>query len=294
MNEVQEIVLGIDIGGSHITVGCVDMNTQQVLKHTYFRNLVNSFGTAEEILQSWCLVIDKAFSMVDVSEKKIGIAVPGPFDYDAGISYIGGNKKYDSLYGLNIRELLAQKLNIPGENILFMNDAASFLQGEIFAGVAVNQHQVIGLTFGTGLGTAICKDGVVTDAGLWNSPLFDGIAEDYISTRWFLKYYFEKTDINVIDVKALDGVAATSGIARAVFRKFGDNVSVFLKAFIERENPQMIVLGGNISKASARFLPHLTNNLKKQGINTPIRVTKLGELAPLLGAASCWEKNVTA
>ncbi|EHQ25772.1 ROK family protein [Mucilaginibacter paludis] len=294
MNELQELVLGIDIGGSHITAGLVDMNTQQVLKQTYFRTLVNSFGTAEEILDSWTVIINKVFNTVNVSEKKIGIAVPGPFDYEAGISYIGGNKKYDSLYGLNIKKLLAQKLNIPEENILFMNDAASFLQGEIFAGVAVNQRNVIGLTFGTGLGTATCQDGVVADAGLWNSPLFDGIAEDYISTRWFLKYYFEKTDINVIDVKALDGIAATSAVARAVFRKFGDNVSVFLKAFIERENPEMIVLGGNISKAYARFLPHLTNNLKKQGINIPIRVTKLGELAPLLGAASCWAKAVTA
>jgi glucokinase len=288
MDNQDELILGIDIGGSHITVGLVDMNSRKVLKQSYFRAFINSWASAEEILQAWSVVINEAFSTVDVSDKRIGIAMPGPFDYEAGISYIRGNKKYDALYGLNIKQLLAQKLHIPADNILMLNDAAGFLKGEVFAGAAVNHNKVIGLTLGTGLGTAICDDGEAKDAKLWNSPLFDGIAEDYISTRWFLKEYFERTDINIMNVQALSEICETSGIARSVFRKFADNLAVFLQAFIERENPEMVVIGGNITKASSRFMPHLVTCLGKQNIHIPIRITKLGELAPLLGAAGYW------
>jgi glucokinase len=288
MNTQDELVLGIDIGGSHITVGFVDLNNRRVIKQSYFRAFINSWGSAEEILESWSVVIKKAFSTVDVSDKRIGIAMPGPFDYEAGISYIQGNKKYDALYGLNIKQLLAEKLNIPAENILMVNDATCFLKGEVFGGEAINHRKVIALTLGTGLGTAICDSDIAEDAALWDSPLFDGIAEDYISTRWFLKYYFEQTNINIMDVKALNELCGTSAAARATFRKFAYNLSVFLQRFIEKENPEMVVIGGNITKASPRFMSHLITCLSKEGIHVPIKVTKLGELAPILGAASYW------
>jgi glucokinase len=288
MDNKEELVLGIDIGGSHITVGFVNIKTRMIIKQSYFRAFINSAGTAEEILEAWVIVIKEAFNTVAVADKKIGIAMPGPFDYEAGISYIKGNKKYEALYGLNIKQLLAEKLDIPAQNIIMQNDAACFLKGEVFAGAAVKYNMAIGLTLGTGLGTAICNNNVVEDAALWNSPLFDGMAEDYISTRWFLKDYLERTDIHIADVKALSEIANTSGIARAVFKKFADNLCAFLQEFIKNNQPEIVVIGGNITKSSTRFMPHLLACLNKQNITVPIRITKLGELAPLIGAASYW------
>ncbi|HRP57404.1 hypothetical protein, partial [Agriterribacter sp.] len=64
----------------------------------------------------------------------MGIAMPGPFDYEKGISYITGLHKYEYLYGLNVKELLAAELNIPLGNIRMMNDAAAYLAGELKAG----------------------------------------------------------------------------------------------------------------------------------------------------------------
>src|ERR1700744_4157887 len=137
----EELILGIDIGGSHITVGFVDLNTKEILQESYFRAFIDSWGSAEDIIEAWSIVIEKAFNTVNTAEKKIGIAMPGPFDYEAGISYIRGNKKYDSLYGLNVKQLLAQKLNLPPANILMFNDAECFLKGEAFAGAASNHKK---------------------------------------------------------------------------------------------------------------------------------------------------------
>jgi len=288
MQYPEELILGIDVGGSHITVGFVDLHTKVILRESYYRASVDSWAGAEQILEAWTIVIEKAFSKVDTISKKIGIAMPGPFDYERGISYIKGNQKYDSLYGLNVKDLLAQKLNIPSENILMFNDAECFLKGEVFAGAAVNQHTALALTLGTGLGTAIYNNGATKDAELWDSPLFDSIAEEYLSTRWFLKEYFQRSGINIANVKELSEICATSAIARLVFKEFAENLAVFLEGFIKAENADVVVIGGNIAKASTKFLSHLVNCLEKKNIHIPIRVTKLGEQAPLLGAASYW------
>jgi glucokinase len=284
----KELILGIDIGGSHITVGFVDLDTHQIVEGSYYRAFIDSWGSAYEIVAGWAAVIEKAFNTINIADKKIGIAMPGPFDYKAGISCIRGNKKYDSLYGLNVKQLLAQKLNIPAANILLFNDAECFLKGEAFAGAAINYKKAIGLTLGTGLGTAIYDHGATVDAALWDSPMLDGMAEDYLSTRWFLKKYFEITGINIADVKTLNNICKTSGVARAVFKTFADHLAIFLQGFIEKENPEGVVIGGNITKASQRFMPRLIAHLEKKGIHTPVEISSLGEFAPLLGAASYW------
>jgi glucokinase len=43
---------------------------------------------------------------------RIGISMPGPFDYENGICLIKGQNKYEALYGLYIKGLLADKLGI--------------------------------------------------------------------------------------------------------------------------------------------------------------------------------------
>ena len=52
--------------------------------------------------------------------------MPGPFDYEEGISYIAGNDKYEAFYGLNVKNMLADELKIKPSNILMKNDASCF------------------------------------------------------------------------------------------------------------------------------------------------------------------------
>lgn len=103
--------------------------------------------------------------------------MPGPFDYERGISLMKGMEKYDSLYGLDIREILSEKLNVPAAHIVFINDAAAFLGGELASGAAADFNRAIGVTLGTGLGSTSNCTGEVIDVNRAFAPFLESIAE---------------------------------------------------------------------------------------------------------------------
>jgi glucokinase len=283
------IVLGADIGGSHITAKLVDLVRACTLKETETREDVNAKGTAGEILTAWCNVIQKTIEKGKVAVQKIGIAMPGPFDYENGIAWMQNQDKYDSLYGLNVKELLSEKLGLSTNNIKFINDAEGFLKGEVFNGAAKNISRSIGITLGTGFGSAKCIDGITTDADLWHSPFLNGIAEDYLSTRWFVRRYAELSNYTISGVKEL--ALLEDDYSQQVFSEFGKNLVLFLSGNdIQQHQPEVIVLGGNISNAYYRFAEDMQNHLMKFKSFPFIRKAVLGEEGALIGAASCWQK----
>jgi glucokinase len=295
MNMGQNLVLGADIGGSHITVAVVDLATNSIVNSTKSRLELNAKGDLTSILNAWQKAIEQCCQLAGGQSFLIGIAMPGPLDYQKGISLIKGQDKYDALFGLNIKTLLAERLTICEENISFVNDAVAFLQGEILGGAAKEGKNIIGLTLGTGLGSAKFLNNLpVTDADLWKMPFRDSIAEEYLATRWFLQRYQELTGKCIGNVKELV-VLATAGEAEAlvVFAEFGTNLGIFLKLFIEMEGEiDTVVLGGNIAKASHLFTSEILQVLQKAGKVITIKQTLLGEDAALLGAAGLWKTTL--
>ncbi|MEX2336117.1 MAG: ROK family protein [Fulvivirga sp.] len=286
---MNKIMLGVDIGGSHITAALVNLETRSILPGSLTRGHVNSQGTVEVIIAEWCDAIGKSLRSHNFSPEKIGIAMPGPFNYKLGISEIRNQSKYDSLYRLNIKELLASALDIPENGIEFFNDAECYLGGEVFCGAAKGCNSAIGLTLGTGLGTAWYRDEMAEDARLWKYPFMEGIAEDYLSTRWFIKRYNELSGRSVKDVKELAGITDVDVEAKIVFYEFGTNLSTFLSILLRKHNPELVVIGGNIAKAFDLFYPALAKGLDEFLVTTRIERGQLGEEAALLGAASCSE-----
>ncbi|RYG15573.1 MAG: ROK family protein [Chitinophagaceae bacterium] len=282
-------VLGVDVGGTHITVAIVDLTIGELRDESLARSSVDSLGTKEEILESWCTIIRQT-QLASSSKSKIGIAMPGPFDYENGISLIKDQHKFRSLYLTNIKVELANGLGIPETNIRFINDAAAFLQGEIFCGAAKGFDQALGITLGTGLGAAIAINGRASDAALWDANFRDGIAEDYLSTRWFIARYKELTGEEVEGVKELAAVAKTNQMAQQVFNEFGIALGDFLTAVINKNKSEVVVLGGNISQAFELFEESLKQQLSLAKLNTQIKLSELNENATLVGAATCWDK----
>ena len=288
------VVLGVDIGGSHITAALVDLKSGTLIHESRQRKYVKSDDAAEIILDHWCEVIEEAFKHSPASERIIGIAMPGPFDYDQGISLLKDQDKFKTLYLINIKNELASRLNIKPDAIKFINDAAAFLQGEVFGGAARNHEKVIGLTLGTGLGSAFCRNGVAEDAALWDAPFKDGIAEDYLSTRWFVGRYFELTGKVIGGVKEISLSECQDEEVGQIFKEFGHNLANFISGLVETEPAEAVVLGGNISNAYPCFLPYLKKSLEEFNINTEIKIAELKEDASLIGSASCWNELIDA
>ncbi|WP_199141157.1 ROK family protein [Pedobacter sp. ASV12] len=281
-------VLGVDIGGSHITAALVDLKKGTLIEESIKRNAVNAKQEKEDILKAWCHVIEAAFANANGNEKYIGIAMPGPFDYENGISLIKEQDKFNALYLANIKEELAKRLQLKPSAIRFINDAAGFMQGEVFSGAAKGHSRVLGLTLGTGLGSALSINGMASDAELWDSAFLDGIAEDYLSTRWFVGRYNELSHKSLDGVKELAGLVATDALAKQVFVEFGANLAQFLAPIIKKHEAEVVILGGNIARAFDLFALSLNIGLGKQGLNIPIKLTELNEHAALIGAASNW------
>ncbi|RYG14331.1 MAG: ROK family protein, partial [Chitinophagaceae bacterium] len=97
------LVLGVDIGGSHITTALVDVDKRAIVTESIHRKHVSSQGDANTIIEAWCEVINQSFHGQGVRSKKVGIAMPGPFDYKNGICLIKEQDKFQSLYKYNIK-----------------------------------------------------------------------------------------------------------------------------------------------------------------------------------------------
>lgn len=284
----NDTVVGIDIGGTHISAALVNLKTRALLPNSLRRRDVDSCSEANELIRHWSEIIQEVAGTQNLMSIRIGIAMPGPFDYEEGISMIKDQGKFRALYGLNVKELLAQHLPIEKNRIRMMNDAACFLSGEAFSGAAREYDRAIGITLGTGLGSATYNGGETQDAGLWEHPFKASIAEDYISTRWFVRRYQEICGHQLKGVKELLGYAKTDVRAVQLFEEFGRNLGEFLSSFIVTHKPQVVVIGGNISHAFDLFFAEVQNVLGTNGIGVPVRKTALGENACLIGAASTW------
>jgi len=286
-NTLTTYILTADIGGSHITAAICNLQSHTILKQSICRVEVDSKNSAESILASWKSAFDQVLQKNEtVSISGVSLAMPGPFNYENGISYIKGLDKYEALYGMDIRQSLADMLNMDGQTIRFRNDAESTIAGEVLNGAGKNYQHVMGVTLGTGFGSAYSENGVTKDLNLGSNPYRESIADDFLSTRWFLKRYLDITGVHLTGgVKELAAMAPEISIARDIFIEFADNMSEFLAGPVAQLNPQVLVICGNIAKASEFFLPHLTKKLNA----IPVKLAQLGESAPLIGAAAMFD-----
>ncbi|WP_134087644.1 ROK family protein [Olivibacter sp. XZL3] len=279
------IVVGCDIGGSHISTALVNLETKSLLEETFERHTVNSHDTVPAIITAWAACIKASLEKGGFDQLPVGIAIPGPFDYEKGISLMKGQNKYEALYEINVRDLLAEELAMDPSAIKFINDAASFLQGEMFAGAGTAFKRAVGLTLGTGLGSALFLNGHAEDGDLWCAPFREGIAEDYLAGRWLKDTYCLRSGQHVESVKALCELVPADQVANDVFREFGETLGVFVTDYLLSKSPEGLVLGGNISKAHRLFLEHTHRLLASKGYSLPIEIAALGEMAAIYGAA---------
>lgn len=279
-------ILGIDIGGSHISAALVNIDTCLIQEGSFTRNRVKSDGTAEEILNDWQEAIEVCISSQEVkSSFRVALAMPGPFDYENGISLIKDLHKYESLYGVNVKQALSERLNIASNDICFRNDAEAFLAGEIRANGYSEELKTLGITLGTGLGSALSEYGVTRDANFAMLPFLDAVAEEYLSTRWFVSRFKSLTNQEVADVKTMLSQSDYQKEIAQIFEEFTQNLFDFLSEIMDKENYQTLIIGGNISKTSDRFLEKLSSLLHQKNSNLAIHLANLGEASAIIGAS---------
>ena len=241
-----------------------------------------------------------------------GLAFPGPFDYEAGVSRIRGLGKFDALYGLPVGRLLGEALRADGRTsgrltprfrIAFENDAALFGLGETGpGGAAEGADRAVCLTIGTGLGSCFVergrlvkqRDDVPAEGWLYTVPYQDGIADDYISRRGILRMAAELGPLaEHLDVRELASLAdAGEEAALELFERFGRRMAGILLPSLLRFRPDRIVLGGQISKSAHLFAPAFREAAAHAGLQSDVRVSRDTLSSTLLGVYGLFRTGV--
>lgn len=306
----MSIIVGVDIGGSHISCAAINNEDCCLIEGTYFSELVDSKGAKEVIFESWAKIIDKTiYAVREISDcdlnKSIGVAfsMPGPFQYQTGVAMFEGNDKYESLYNLSIPDELLKYINTSNVSFRFLNDASCFgVGGALQQKLKLGNNKVIAITLGTGFGAAFLDNKVPVTQGLnvpdngclWDKKFKDSIADNYFSTRWFLNEY-EKITGNKITGGVKEMTNINNDTVIKIYKDFAFNLSTFLSSYIVDFDADLLVIGGNIAKSHHLFLAELQTNLKNKDIVLPISIIENTEETSILGSGylfneEFWEK----
>ncbi|MEN8186989.1 MAG: ROK family protein, partial [Bacteroidota bacterium] len=279
--ESSNICVGVDIGGSHISACLINMHDNSIMKDSYRECSIDGNQSALRILKRWSTLINETIKFSPDNIRNIGIAIPGPFDYEKGISKILNVGKYEQFFGINIRQYLSSTLNIQTNRIYFINDATAFALGEYHQQYSSKYKRTLALTLGTGFGSTYIIEGVPQSKLLYNEPFKKSIADNYFSTRWFVEVYNNNNSNKIKNVKQLSELAEKGNrSALDIFEEFGNNLGSFLQKHLYPEKVECCIIGGNISKSWRYFAPTL-----KKHIKTPIVKANTNTHSPLIGAA---------
>gem|GEM_PF-4042749 len=266
------------MGGSSIKLGIVEK--EEITK--FARIAYNSNDKFLTIIQFLASLIDK-------NTQFLALSFPGPCDYANGIVLVNKQEKLQDFYKKNILTALSHACKLPIHNIRMRNDAESAIIAEARYGIYASEKRILGITLGTGFGSAIIEKGnpihiphrYAKDGSLYTIPFNKQKADSIFSTRGILALA-SSMGISGKNVYTL-AIHARSKQQQAVrvFQEFGAQLGIFLSKQLDKINPAYIIVQGGISYTFSLFSHSLTSKLR-----IPVYQGSFGEKAALLGAAN--------
>ena len=306
---MKKYVFGVDVGGTTVKLGY--------------------FTTEGELLDKWEIktdTSDKGKNILSdiagsikgkISEKNIpaeeiigcGIGVPGPVD-DEGVVYRAVNLGWDIF---NLQRELEEKLGMP---VKAANDANIAALGEQWKGAGEGVPSIVMVTLGTGIGGGIVINGRVVSGSTGSAGEIGhlhvndeetevcgcgnkGCLEQYGSATGIARLarrYARKNPgasrLAAAEVTAktvFDGVKERDEDCMAVAEGFGSYLGTGLANVAAVVNPDMIVIGGGVSKAGEVVVDYVKKYFEERCFhacrNTRFAIARLGNDAGIYGAA---------
>lgn len=234
-------IIGIDLGGTHVRAGVVSEGRLENIASVR----IPSDGSVDEVLRVIFQLVDP---LIDGNIKAIGIGVPSVVDVEKGIVYDVQN--IPSWKVVELKKLMEERYRLP---VLINNDANCFALGEKYFGKGQKAHSLIGLTIGTGLGAGIIINdklypGLNTGAGEFGCvDYLDKYYEYYASGQFFENCYH--TNGEVVFQKAQSG----DPLSIMILEELGTHIGNAIKMILYTYCPELIILGGSISKSYSFF-----------------------------------------
>ena len=273
-------VVGIDLGGTNVRAGLVVDGQLAKVQAVPIRGQ----GAETDIL-------DDLFSAVDPimgpNVAGIGAGVPSIIDLKTGTVYDVQN--IPSWKKVPLKAILEERYRLPA---YVNNDANCFAAGEKHFGKLGPYDNAVGLIVGTGLGAGIIANGrlysgINCGAGEFGMlPYLDRNFEAYASGQFFRRVH------GTSGREAAERAGRGDREALEIFDEFGGHLGEAVKAICYAVDPEIIVLGGSVSKSYGHFQAALWRafrgyaySLAKERLRIEVSET---ENIAILGAAALY------
>jgi polyphosphate glucokinase len=216
---------GIDVGGSGIKGGIVDLDTGQLIGDR-IKLLTPQPATPSAVAKTIAEVVN-GFGWTG----PLGVTYPGVVTHGVVQTAANVDKAW---IGINARDVISSELN--GQDVTVLNDAdAAGLAEERYGAGKGNSGLVVLLTFGTGIGSAVIHNGTL----------------------------IPNTELGHLEVggKEAEHRAASSVKERNdwTFEKWAKQVTKVLVAIENVMWPDLFIAGGGISRKAEKWVPLLEN-----------------------------------
>jgi fructokinase len=287
--------IGIDLGGTKIEGIVLDERGKEI-----FRKRIETQRELgyQHILNRIKELYDELAGQIKNHPHTFGIGTPG------AVSPRSGLLKNSNTVCMNGQPVKADLENLLGRKIEIQNDANCFAMAEALHGAGRGKKLVFGVIMGTGCGGGIVHNGeVITGAqgiaGEWghmsinpDGPLCycgqRGCVETYISGGGLEARYNEmfgvKKNFREIERDFFAGEANATAFVKIFFKNFGRA----LANLIDVLDPDVIVLGGGVSKFGALYtegVAEVARYVFNDSLESPIVKNQLGDSAGVIGAA---------
>ncbi|GIM32035.1 ROK family protein [Paraclostridium bifermentans] len=306
--------IGVDIGGTGVQAGVVDENGQILFRKECPTDVLSGFEKImEDINQLVRTMLEE--NGVQISEiKSIGFGVPSFINKKGQVTCVNlGWKEEDFINTL--------KSKFPETNVYAENDATVAALAEAKAGSMKGCDVGVMYTLGTGLGGGIIINGKVFNGAhnmgseighvIVDTNYFDcncgnnGCLETFCSATAIIKYakklieegndskILELANNNIENINAknvFDAYRLNDKVAIETINRFKEYLAKAIAGMINTLDPEVISLGGGVSRAGDIILDGLDELVRKYIIYknedfADIVIATLGADAGIVGAA---------
>ena len=299
----RDLVAGIDIGGTNVKAGIVDLTTNEVLASCDYPTIRDS---ERAFLESLAAAIVELSAQAG-TPRAAGISIGSYVFADGSIDGMSSFVPFLT-HGYPLAERIGGALGLP---VRVDNDARLICLAEARDGAGQGFSRVLTLTLGTGIGVGLCEDGrpfggepfihlaghvKVRTGGeypcLDAEPCYcgmEGCFESTCSGTSLQAYVHDRLGADVSNKEMFERAAEGDPAAAEIADWFLDMLARALNQYVYLYCPDVIVIGGGVAKGLERYESDLNDRLVAEvyeGQRTVVKITDLKEDSGILGAAS--------
>ena len=309
------VKIGIDVGGTGIKVGVVSEDNRIIREDAIPTRTDIPFEEQMKLMADCVLSSVNAACLTVDDIESVGVGIPGIASARTGEVIKCTNMGW---HHVPFRDVFTKYLNKP---VCIDNDANVAALAESVAGVSAGTSSSVFITIGTGIGSGIILNGKIWSGahhigGELGHVIFDldgvpctcgnhGCLERYCSATALIRMAREAVeknpeseimelaghDMSRIEAKTVfDAARNKDAVAVKVFHYYINCLAQAVASVVNLIDPEVIVLGGGVSKAGSLLLDPLTELYPQFVLFNdqplpPVKIAVLGSEAGIIGAA---------